>query len=228
MFRWGWVKVIALISLPINAWLGVFYYLHWQRKKAFMFYRSEAYFKEVTALRLRHVHDIIAIKEGQRLNYPFPYRSVLLGTYPPLNRGSPVLFLNISWIAKHEIWEQIITDILNTSPDLYLVLMYYPETEIKEGRVVLNLSPLYELMRRFNHPRLSAVAGEWVFTLFGNHVQGTLLILCDGNGTIRAIEPYPQLKISPYWEEEVADWRPKLHQAIKKVLDKFFPKKQER
>ncbi len=58
---------------------------------------------------------------------------------------------------------------------------------------------------------------------FGGQL-GILAFLCDGNGIVRAVEPYPPLKISPDWQEQVADWRPKLHQGIKKMLDKFFPK----
>jgi hypothetical protein len=41
---------------------------------------------------------------------------------------------------------------------------------------------------------------------------------------VRAVEPYPDLKLSPSWEEEVKDWRPKLHQAVKRALEKFFGK----
>ncbi len=66
--------------------------------------------------------------------------------------------------------------------------------------------------------------GNWVHGVFGSYDDGILLVLCDGNGVVRAIEPYPNLKRSPSLKDEVADWRPKLHQAVKKVLDKFFPK----
>ncbi|MFA0736718.1 MAG: hypothetical protein OGMRLDGQ_003218, partial [Candidatus Fervidibacter sp.] len=32
--KWGnLIKIIVLILLPINAWLSVFYYLNWQRKR---------------------------------------------------------------------------------------------------------------------------------------------------------------------------------------------------
>ncbi|MCS7188060.1 MAG: hypothetical protein RMK89_14080, partial [Armatimonadota bacterium] len=87
---------------------------------------------------------------------------------------------------------------------------------------------LREMLKHFqNHHRLSILMGEWVRRAFGGEF-GIFAILCDGSGVVRIVEPYPELKISPHWGEEVADWRPKLHQAVKKVLDKFFPKEKER
>jgi len=225
MFRKDWMKVIILILLPINTWAGIFYYLHWQRKKALERRLSEEYLREIASLRLGYISESLNIKVGQRLNYPFPYRSVLIGKSPPFGQGSPILFLNISWIAEREIWESIIKDILKISSNLYVVLLYQPDYKIEKNKIFLNLAPIYKMINHFNHPRLSAIAGEWILTVFGNQFQGTLLILCDGNGIIRAIEPYPPLKTSPYWHEEVADWRPKLHQAVKKVLDSFFRKR---
>jgi hypothetical protein len=38
------------------------------------------------------------------------------------------------------------------------------------------------------------------------------------------IESYPQLKFSSEWHEEVKDWRPKLQQAVKRALERFYGK----
>jgi hypothetical protein len=45
-------------------------------------------------------------------------------------------------------------------------------------------------------------------------IRREFFCLCDGQGIVRAVEPFPKLKISPHWEEELEDWRPKLHQTV--------------
>ncbi len=217
MFRREWLKVIVLILLPINAWLGVFYYLHWQRQKA-LWEVLQPVPQEATVV-VRHFQERHDFKVGRRLPYPFPYPTRLIGNPPSVGQGYPVLFVNISWIAAHEVWEPALTEALNASPYLQVVLLYR-----NEG--VVDWKPITEMIQKLNSPRLSVlVGGGWMRSMFGTELNGTLLILCDGQGIIRSIEPYPELKISPYWEEEVKDWRPKLHQAVKKGLDKFFPKR---
>lgn len=211
-----WLKVIALILVPLNAWLGVLFYLRWQQKVA-LEYPAEESLKEILQARVSYFQDFFGIKEGQFLRYPFPYHYRLYGNPPPFGKGMPVLFLNISWIAEAEIWQPAIYDALKI-PNLHVVLLHW-----HDGR----LEPIEEMMSRLNHPRLSAIVGFWVQTVFGTEHYGILLILCDASGVVRAVEPYPSLRISPTWEEEVSNWRPKLHQAVKKVLDKFFPKEGE-
>lgn len=215
MSHWEWLKVIALVLLPINAWLGMFYYLHWQRQKE----RWEAYQRKLqeSVVVARYLQDKLGIKVGQRLHYPFTYPARLIGNPPPVGRGYPVVFIYIAWITDPEVWEPTLQEALNTSPYLYVVLLYRGETDRKR---------LMPMIQKFRNPRLSVlVGGGWMGNAFGDERGGTLLFLCDGQGIIRAVEPYPELKIVPDWEEEVKDWRPKLHQAVKKVLEKFFPKR---
>jgi len=215
-----WLKVIVLILLPINAWFWVFYYLHRERSKAWREKEIQAFCE--TAVVVRHFRQKFGIKEGERLRYPFPYPVHLIGKQPPVGKGYPVLFINISWIASLEVWQQVIQEALNAFPDLYVVLLYSKPKRLLEG-----WQPIIEIVKAFNSPRLSVIASEddgtnWMQNFFGTELNGLLLLLCDGKGIVRHIEPYPKLKFSPYWHEEVADWRPKLHQAVKKVLDKFF------
>jgi len=228
MLRKEWLIVIVLILLPINAWLGVFYYLRWQHKIALQRHFSRERMKEEFTPLIAHFQENFNIKEGQRLKYPFPYPTFVYGSsLPPFGRGIPFLFINISWIAEVEIWQPVIQEALNASPYLHVVLLYSLREENPEGRD-LELKAIGEMIKKLHHHRLSALAGHWVRTVFGTDVHGILLVLCDGDGIVRALELYPHLKESPYWKEEVADWRPKLHQAVKKVLDKFFPKGQGR
>ncbi len=213
-----WLKVIVLVLLPINAWLGVFHYLHWHRQKALR--EIPKHTQQVMAKMVRYSYERHGIKEGQKLRYPFPYPITLIGNPPPVGQGAPVLFVNISWIAAYEVWQPAIQEALNASPYLHVALLYCKP----EG---IDLKPIRKMIQQFNHPRLSAfVGGFWMATVFGNEWNGGfLLFLCDGSGIVRAIEPYPDLKVSPHWKDELADWRPKLHQAVKKVLDEFLPKR---
>lgn len=75
-----------------------------------------------------------------------------------------------------------------------------------------------------NSPRFSVLlGGDWIHGVFGAQM-GILLFLCDGQGIVRHVEPYPKLKFPASQDDVASDWQPKLHQAVKKVLDKFFPK----
>lgn len=224
MSRWDWLKAIMLVLLPFNAWLGVFYYLHLQREKAL-----QKTFNLAILERKVFVHrsqERLGIKEGQRLRYPFPFPARFIGKPPPFGQGYPIVFLNISWIASLDVWEPTIQEILNASSYLYVVLLYRKPKELPEG-----FKPIMEIVQAFNNPRLSVLFSEdgyWMLNYFGTELTGFLLILCDGQGIVRHIESYPKLKFSRSWKEEVADWRPKLQQAVKRVLDKFFPKRQGR
>lgn len=213
MSRWDWLKVIVLVLLPINAWLGMFYYLRWQRQKAIHSIHDPKYFSSEEAIVLHHFQEKLGLKVGQPFNPLYPY--TFIGSPPPFRQGYPVCFLHIAGLAVPEVWEPAIFEALEASPHLYVVLLHSAEGDLASVR---------QIVRRFENPRLSALVGNWVPGILGSYREGILLILCDGRGIVRALEPYPPLKVSPSLEEEVADWRPKLQQAVKKVLDKFFPK----
>jgi hypothetical protein len=217
--KWGnWLKIIVLILLPINAWLSVFYYLNWQRKRDLQKEFSERV-SEYTRLRVIFVQD--RIKLGQRLHYPFPFRFIYFGNIPSIGKGFPILFVNISPIKELELWQPIIQEALNTSTLLHVILLF-PLVDFKKDKE--SLKEIQRLMMQLQHPRLSGIAGPGVNTTFGGYPEGIFLVLCDGQGIVRAVEPFPKLKISPYWEEEIEDWRPKLHQAVKRALEKFYGK----
>ncbi len=216
-----WLKVIVLILLPVNAWLAVHFYLHQQKQRAV---RESQKVELREEARVRHViREWFGIKEGQPIRYPFHPSALVLKSHPPIGKGIPILFLNIATRADKEIWDLAIKEALNASPHLHVVLVH------EMWRRFSDPSKIQALLQSFNHPRLSALVGErWVRELFGQgFIEGDgaiLLILCDGQGIIRAIEAYPERKVFQSWEEEVEYWRPKLHQVVKRVLDKFFPK----
>jgi len=225
MTKKDWLKVIVLILVPVNAWLGVLYYLHWQKRG-----RGELVetFRFNTAVRVTHFAEKWGIKEGQRLVYPFPIGntpSLFLGVPPPIGQGRPVLFLNISRITSEEVWRPALQEALAFSPPLHIVLLFDTGESFGE-EFERNTKRLKAMLNNFPSRHISAIAGDWVETVFGGFLSGILVFLCDGNGIVRVVEPYPPLKLSPKWSEEVADWRPKLHQAVKKALDKFFQKGQ--
>jgi len=224
MSKRDWLKVIVLILVPVNAWLGVLYYLHWQKRG-----KSEPFvtaYRFNTAVRINYFAEKWGIKEGRHLVYPFPIGNtptLFLGTSPPFGQGRPVLFLNISWIASEEVWQPAIQEALKFSPPLHIILLF--DTKESAGKEFeKNVKRLKAMLHCFPSRNISAIAGDWVETVFGGFLGGILVILCDGNGIVRAIEPYPELKNSPYWHEEVKDWRPKLRQAVKRALERFFEK----
>ncbi len=213
----NWLKVTLLILVPVNAWLGMFYYVHWKRWRDFSNMLRQAERERAMVVRyLREKHNL-DFKVGQPLIYPFPYTAHLIGNPPPVGKGYPVIFLNISWIASYEVWGPALKEILPFSPPLYVVLLYRKP----EG---VDYNHIKGMVQKLNSPYVSVlVGGEWMGRLFDAEAERVLLILCDGKGIVRHIELYPDLKVSPYWDDEVKDWRPKLHQAVKKVLQKFFP-----
>ncbi len=220
-----WLKVILLVLIPINAWLGVLFYQKWK------WYRMwwEGLQREQEAMRLSvqyHQKRLFRLREGMVLQFPFPNVPIhrIVGSFPPIGRGVPVLLLNISWIAEYEVWEPAISEALKASPNLHIALLYSVEFSRRREEGERLFRHAVDFWKKINNPRVSLLASEDWYKVVG-HTQGTLLILCDERGVIRKIEPYPDLKLSPYWSEEVADWRPKLHQAVKKVLDEFFPKR---
>lgn len=224
MNLWDWLKVVVLILLPINAWLGVHFYLNWQKQKVFRENLRAELKREAKTRRI--LLEWFGFKEGQSFPYPFPYPAWVLGNPPPVKRGFPVLFLNIATRADKEIWGPAIKEALNASPYLYVVLIH----ELRRGlpKSLSDPSKIQALLREFNHPRLSALIGEaWVRGVFGQGFieGGILLVLCDGQGIIRAVESYPERKAFQTWEEEVEYWRTKFQQAVKNVLEKFFPKR---
>jgi hypothetical protein len=223
MTKKDWLKVIVLILVPVNVWLGVLYYLHWQKRG-----RGELVetFRFNTVVRVTHFAEKWWIKEGQQLVYPFPVGNtptLFLGVSPPVGQGRPVLFLNICRITSEEVWRPALQEALASSPSLHIVLLF--DTRESSGEEFeRDMKRLREMLNRFPSHRISAIAGDWIGTAFGGFLGGVLVFLCDGEGIVRAVEPYPDLKLSPSWEEEVKDWRPKLHQAVKRALEKFFGK----
>jgi hypothetical protein len=219
-----WLKLIVLILLPVNAWLATTVYLRWQKQK----FLEESRRREFTGKEAVHRflrEEILGLKEGHRLRYPFPYPSQLLGPPPPIGQGIAVLLLNLSTRADKEIWDSAIKEALEASSSLHILLLY----ERRQGSE--KLSKIQELLREFPSSRLSAVIGErWVREVFGQGFLGggVLLVLCDGQGVIRVIVPYPERKEFKTWEDESAYWRTKLHKAVKKVVDEFFPREKGR
>ena len=224
MTKKDWFKVIVLILAPVNAWLGVLYYLHWQKRGRVE--PSVAIYRFNTVVRVTHFAEKWGIKEGRRLVYPFPIGntpSLFLGVSPPIGQGCPVLFLNISRITSEEVWRPALQEALAFSPPLHIVLLF--DTRESSGEEFeRDVKRLREMLNRFPSRRISAIAGDWIGTAFGGFLGGVLAFLCDGEGIVRAVQFYPDLKLSPSWEDEVKDWRPKLHQAVKRALEKFYGK----
>lgn len=220
MSRQDWFKVVMLVLLPINVWLGVFYYLHWKKQKD-LWDVLQRQGEEMTLVH--YFQEKHRFKVGEKLVFP-KYPSKFIGNPPPLGQGYPVLYIRIVNPLMKEVWEPIIKEALNASPYLYVTLIDHSLMYLPHRREVEFDKSILELVREIKNPRLSVwVGSSWVFNLFGaGYKGGTLLILCDGKGIIRAIEPFPKLKISPYLHEEIKDWKPKLYQTVKKVLNKFF------
>lgn len=209
--------IVILILIPINAWLWVLYYLHQQSKEV----NPLKVYKEEVALRVAIVGEKWGVREGQRIVYPFPLKTqvTLLGVQPPVGKGVPVLFVNISWITAPEVFDLAIQEALRTSPSLHIVLLSHPVGRPPYTEHYRNLK---EMLNHFRHnPRISILVGDWVNRAFGGEF-GILAFICDGNGIVKAVEHYPPLKIAGSREQEAADWRPKLHQAVRRALEKFF------
>jgi len=224
MSKQEWLKVITLILVPINVWLFVLY--RHQKQKETLFYPSLVRYESDSQVRMDYFAQKWGIEEGQRMLFPFPLKGFVttLGKPTPFGQGIPILFLNSAWIAYPEVWEPTIKEILKV-PSLHLTLLFSTGPYHVGGEQ--RLKQLREMLKQFPSTRIAVIAGEQIDFAFGSSIGGILAILCDGKGIVRIVEPYPKLKLSPYWKEEVADWRPKLHQAVKKVLDSFFQKKEQ-
>lgn len=226
------IKSVVLILLPINTWLLVLYYVHEQQ--ASLLRPSLARHRNSVTVRVDYFRKKLGLQEGQRLVYPFPVHLTLMGHAPPVGQGKPVLFLNIDWLAFPEVWGPIVREILPAYPDLHIVLLHSMPIDLNASSRSLHFNVFQQqweyaqrqrakLWENLHHPRLSILPGRWIKTALGGNL-GILLFLCDGQGMVRVIEVYPQLKFSPEWNEEVRDWRTKLRQAVKRALERFFGK----
>jgi len=117
---------------------------------------------------------------------------------------------------------------LSTFPDLHIVLLYrltpIPESKELQERFRQEMQLIQNMLKHFSSPRVSAIASERMHYVFGLEIGGILAVICDDKGIVRVVEFYPSLKRTPKWSEEVADWRPKLQQAVKRALERFFEK----
>lgn len=99
MSRGDWLKVILLVIIPVNAWVGVLYYLNQQKKKVEWEYPSITTIRRSTELRVAHIAEKFGIREGKRLVYPFPIgkAETLYFGYPPhlLGKGVPCCSLTL-------------------------------------------------------------------------------------------------------------------------------------
>ncbi len=219
MTRRDWIKVILLVLIPLSTWLIVLYQQKTRWRKMWM--KGESRNNALMSLKKEYIRKTrFKIQTGLRMPNAFPFPVKRIGNPVALGLGKPVLFLSISWIAEPEVWELAIDEALKSNPNLQVVLLYdyaIPEPE------ALKLATT--MWHKWNNHRISILMSPSWYKVFGNTQDGILAVFCDERGIIRHIEPYPSLKVSPYWADEVADWRPKLHQAVKKVLDKFFPKR---
>jgi hypothetical protein len=92
MSRRDWLKLAVLILLPINAWLCVFYYQkRWNWARMYVEgYRRDLEAENMRLNYLRERHGWL-IKQGLLLR--FPHIDQIIGKFPPIGRGIPVLFL---------------------------------------------------------------------------------------------------------------------------------------
>ena len=230
MSRRDWLKLVVLILIPINAWLGLIYYQkRWRWVN--MYLEGERREQETQTALLNYLRERRGwvIKEGLPLRFSSTVQ--LIGKYPPLGRGVPVLFLYISWCAEPEVWEPAVEEAVKTDPTLHIALLHDLPTTFKDGRQIIDTKrfPLARQLwekftKRFQTDRISVLVSEGWWKGWGNMRSGTLAVVCDGRGMIRVVEPYPPLRFSAFWHEEVKDWRPKLQQAVKRALEKFYGK----
>ncbi|MEZ8218610.1 hypothetical protein B0813_002147 [Candidatus Fervidibacteria bacterium JGI MDM2 SSWTFF-3-K9] len=230
MSKRDWLKLVVLILLPINAWLCLFYYQkrwRWVR----MYIEGHQREQETMAMKLEYLRKRQGwlIKEGLPLR--FPHIDQVIGKFPPIGRGIPVLFLYISWCAEPEVWDLAVKEALQVNPTLHVALLHDLPTTYKDNREVIDTKRLplarqlwEKFTKKFQTDRISVLTSRDWWKAWGNMEIGILAVICDGRGIVRAIEPYPPLGLSAYWHEEVKDWRPKLHQAVKNALEKFYGK----
>jgi hypothetical protein len=224
-----WLKLVVLILLPINAWLCLFYYQKWRWVR--MYFEGERREQFMEALRHQYFRERRwLIKEGHPL-LRLPPLTQVFGKYPPLGQGVPVLFLYISWCAEPDVWELAVEEALKTDPNLHIALLHDLPTTYKDGREIVDTKRLLlarqlweKFTKRFETERISVLTSRDWWKVWGNMRSGTLAVVCDGQGIVQVIEPYPPLKFSAFWHEEVKDWRPKLQQAVKRALERFYGK----
>jgi len=229
MSRRDWLKLMVLILIPINAWLCVFYYQRWRWGR--MYLEGERRDRETRIMELEYFRERHGwlIREGLPLR--FPAIAQVIGKFPPIGRGVPMLFLYISWCAEPEVWELAVEEALRVDPTLHVALLYDLPTTYKDNREVIDTERLplakqlwEKFTKQFRTDRISVLTSRDWWKTWGNMRWRTLAVICDGQGIVRVIEPYPPLKFSAFWHEEVKDWRPKLQQAVKRALEKFYGK----
>jgi len=230
MSKRDWLKLAVLILLPINAWLCVFYYQkRWNWARMYVEgYRRDLEAENMRLNYLRERHGWL-IKQGLPLR--FPHIDQITGKFPPIGRGIPVLFLYISWCVEPEVWEPAVEEALQANPNLHIALLYDLPITFKNNKEVVDTKRLSlskqlweKFTKQFQTDRISILTSRDWWKAWGDMRSGTLAVVCDGQGIVRVIEPYPPLRFSAFWHEEVSDWRPKLHQAVKRALEKFFGK----
>jgi len=229
-----WLKLVVLILLPINAWLCLFYYQkRWRWVNMYLEGERREQATQTALLNYLRERRGWAIKEGLPLRFP-PIVQVL-GKYPPLGQGVPVLFLYISWCAEPEVWELAVEEALKTDPNLHIALLHDLPTTYKDGREIVDTKRLLlarqlweKFTKRFETERISVLTSRDWWKAWGDMRSGTLAVVFDGQGIVQVIEPYPPLKFSAFWHEEVKDWRTKLRQAVKRALERFFEKPSKR
>lgn len=227
MSRREWLKLLVLILIPVNAWLCLLYYQKWRWVK--MYQEGELRDREIEVLRLKYFRERRwLIKEGQRF-VKFPPIAQAIGKLPPVGQGVPILFLYISWCAEPEVWELAVEEALKAHPNLHIALLHDLPITFKDNKMLIDTKQLplarklwENLTKKFKTDRISVLTSLWWGSALGTMRAGILAIVCDEKGIIQIVEHYPPLRFSAYWKDEVADWRPKLQQAVKKVLDKFF------
>lgn len=127
--------------------------------------------------------------------------------------------------------ELAVEEALRVDPTLHVALLYDLPITYKDNREVIDTERLplarqlwEKFTKQFRTDRISVLTSRDWWKTWGNMRWGTLAVICDGQGIVRVIEPYPPLKFSAFWHEEVKDWRPKLQQAVKRALEKFYGK----
>ncbi|MEZ8218270.1 hypothetical protein B0813_001807 [Candidatus Fervidibacteria bacterium JGI MDM2 SSWTFF-3-K9] len=198
MSRRDWLKLVVLILIPINAWLCVFYYQkrwRWVR----MYLEGAKRDQEIQTMQLNYLRERRgwSIREGLPLR--FPAIAQVIGKFPPIGRGVPVLFLYISWCAEPEVWELAVEETLKTDPTLHIALLYDLPTTYKDGKLVIDTKRLplarqlwEKFTKQFQTDRISVLTSwEWSKVL-GAMRSGILAVVCDGGasfGLLSLIRP---------------------------------------
>ncbi len=229
MSRRDLLKLIVLVLLPINAWIFSFYYPKWRWTQ--MYQEGKRREQMIQAMTWKYLSEKSGwlLKEGKSLRFPPSVQ--IIGKYPPLGQGVPVLLLYISWCAEPEVWDLAVKEALQVDPNLHVALLHDLPITYRDNREVIDTKRLplarqlwEEFTKQFRTDRISVLISRDWWKAWGNMRWGILAVVCDGQGIVRVIEPYPPLLFHAFWHVEVADWRPKLHQAVKRALEKFYGK----